>query len=113
MNDEPDEEAYAERALQLLEQSRTALEDVLHGFDLMAKRIRAGEELSQAELSRALIALGQTRMKLIDEVKQHDHRVLLAEGRIADAPLDLEAIRIAIGSHIDRISTTLDEEKFH
>lgn len=110
MNDDPDQKAHSERALHLLAQSSQALDEALFAFDLMARGIREGEQLAPLDLAKVMTAIGTTRTKLISEVKEHDHRVLLSEGRIGDAPLDLDAIRSEIGRRLDRIHAALDED---
>lgn len=110
MNDDPTRQANTDRARQALAQSEKALAEVVRAFELMAERMQA-EDVPAAELTRTLTAHSQARSRLQDEVKEHDNRVLLAEGRLAAAPLDLEAIRTAIGSRLSRIRNALDEEE--
>ena len=110
MHDDPSRIAGTERARQMLAQSEKALDEILTAFDLMAERIRAGADVPATEMARSFTALSQARTRLINEVKEHDKRVLLAEGVDAAAPLDLEAVRVEIGRRLDRIRAALDEE---
>ena len=88
----------------MLDQSEKAMEDILAAFELMAERMMTGEDdMSMGELSKARIALGQTRSQLIDEVNKHEKRVLLSKGLLAEAPLDFDSIRAEIGSKLDRL----------
>ncbi len=110
MNDDPNRQADTDRARQQLARSEKALAEVVRAFELMAERMQT-EDVSAAELTKTLTAHSQARTRLQDEVKEHDNRVLLAEGRVAEAPLDLEAIRVEIGRRIDSIRHALDEEE--
>ena len=110
MNDEPTRQADTNRARKSLAQSEKALAEVVRAFELMAERMQV-EDVPAAELTKTLTAHSQARTRLQDEVKEHDNRVLFAEGRLAEAPLDLDAIRAQIGCRLSRIRKALDEEK--
>ena len=104
MPDDPSKLAGTIVSREMLERSEKAMEDILAAFELMAERLLTGEdEMSMGELSRARLALGQTRSQLIDEVNKHEKRVLLSKGLVADSPLDFDVIRDEIGSQLDRI----------
>ncbi len=111
MNDDPTQDpGGTEHARLLLAQSETALSEALMAFDLTAQRLNSGEAVPPADIAKAYSALSQARTKLINEVKEHDKRVLRAEGRDAETSLDLEAIRVEIGRRLDRIRSGLDEK---
>ena len=94
----------------LLRESETALWDVLAAINLMRNRITAGETLPPAEMQRAVMALGTTRARVLDEVQRHERRKFLENGLVADAPLDFEAIRDEIGGQLDRLRAARDAE---
>lgn len=110
MTDDPSQSADTKRARQMLAQSEKALDEILTAFDVMAERVRSGDDVSPIELTKACTALSQARTRLINEVKEHDKRALRAEGCDREAPLDLEAVRFEIGRRLDRIRAALDEE---
>ena len=109
-DDDPSQNEATERARVLLAQSEKALDEILTAFDLVSEKIRVDGDVSSAEIARSFTALSQARTKLINEVKEHDKRVLLAEGRNSEAPLDLESVRAEIGRRIDRIREGRDAE---
>lgn len=112
MTDTPYDKAGTSDARRLLQESETALWDVLAAINLMRNRITAGETLPPAELQRAVLALGTTRAKVLDEVQRHERRKFLENGLVADAPLDFEAIRDEIRSEIDRLRAAEDAGAF-
>ncbi len=108
-DDDPSQNDEAtERARFLLSQSEKALDEVLFVFDSLSERLRTEGEPNSPEVMRAVTAMSQARSRLINEVKEHDKRVIRSEGRDAEAPLDLDAIRAEIGRRIDRIRAALD-----
>ncbi len=110
MDDDPSTPAGTDHARRMLDQSEKALDEILIAFDLMAERIKTGDDIPATELTRSFTALGQARTRLINEVKEHEKRVLRAEGLDPEAALDLDAIRFEIGRRLDRIRAALDEE---
>ena len=103
MTNDPSRQAGTIGARWLLEQSETALQDVLAAFEVMANRLRGGEDVAHGDISKARIALAATRAALINEVNKHERQVLYSEGLIAEAPLDFDAMRAEIGRHLDRL----------
>ena len=112
MNDAPYKQAGTSDARRLLRESETALWDVLAAINLMRNRITAGETLPPAELQRAVMALGTTRARVLDEVQRHERRKFLENGLVADAPLDFDLIRDEIGGQLDRLRAARDAEGF-
>ena len=112
MNDDPSDMAGINRAQFLLDQSGKALGDMLTAFDIMAERMRSGDDVSVSELAKSLTAMSQARTRLINEVKEHDDRGLFSGGNAGEAALDLESIRTDIGRRLDRIREALDTEGF-
>ena len=108
MIDDPYRLAGTSDARQMLGESATALYDVLEALNLMKTRLLAGETLPAAEMQRALLAVGMTRGRLLDEVRSHERKIFLENGLTADAPLDFEAIRREIGGHLDRLRAESD-----
>ena len=108
MTDDPYRLAGTSNARQMLGESATALYDVLEALNLMKTRLLAGETLPAAEMQRALLAVGLTRGRLLDEVRSHERKIFLENGLLADAPLDFEAIRREIGGHLDRLRAAGD-----
>lgn len=111
MADDPDVPLGTERARWKLRHSEKALDKVLDAFDAMEQRMLDGEEgLVIGDLSKARIALGQTRSQLLDEVNKYERHILLSEGLIDGAPIDFDAIKDQIGSSLDRIRDARDAE---
>lgn len=111
MADDPSVLAGTVSARFALEQSEVALMDVIEAFQIIAKRMKDSEdEISLAELQRAKTAMAQVRNQLVDEVKNHEKRVLQSEGLVADAPLDFDTIRASIGRKLDSIRDAGDAE---
>ncbi len=103
MTKEPNVLGETARARWILQQSETALEDILAAFDLISERILEGEDVSLADITKARIALGQARTQLIEEVRKYEERIARDRGLVADAPLDFDALRESIGRKLDRI----------
>ena len=109
MADDPSVIAGTFKSRRLLRESETAMEDLLTAFDVMAKRIRDGEDdMTPAEISKTRTALGHVRSQLVDEVNKHEQRVFHAKGLVADAPLNFDNLRAEIRSHLDRIRAAQD-----
>ena len=108
MAEDQNDRLNAEHARSLLRESEVALRDVLDALDILRARIRAGDDVPPAELSRALTAFSQARTRLTEEVTRHEDRILLATKRVASAPLDFDELRASLGRKIDRIRADLD-----
>jgi hypothetical protein len=93
MTDDPYRLAGTDHARRMLRESETALWDVLAALNLMKRRLAADEEMPPAEMQKALLALGTTRRRLLDEVRNHERQIFFEHGLIDDAPLDFDAIR--------------------
>lgn len=113
MADDPDVPMGTERARWKLRHSEKALDKVLDAFDAMEKRMLNGEDgFSISDLSKARVALGQTRSQLLDEVNKYERHILLSEGLVDEAPINFDAIKDQIGSSLDRIRAARDAEGF-
>ena len=103
MADDPSAIAGTESARRSLDRSEKSMEGLLTAFDEMAERILNGEDVTIAEMSKARVALSYVRAQLVTEVNKHEERVLVSEGLVAHAPLDLDRIRGDIGRRLDRL----------
>lgn len=90
------------RARRMLAQSEAALDDILTAFEDMRNQMLTGE-LSIGDLSKARVALGFARSKLLEEVNKYEKHILVSKGLSAEAPIDFDAIKDQIGRSLDRL----------
>lgn len=103
MAEEPSENSDIERSRRLLCQSDDALQSALDAFAIIQARIEADDAMPQAEISKVLTALSQNRGRVRDDMRAYEDRILYKEKRVANAPLDFDELRAALGRKLDRI----------
>ncbi|MEM9426711.1 MAG: hypothetical protein AAGA06_08405 [Pseudomonadota bacterium] len=103
MAEEPSENSDIERSRRLLCQSDDALQSALDAFAIIQARIEADETMSQVDIAKALTAISQNRGRVRDDMRSYEDRVLYQAKRVANAPLDFDELRAALGRKLDRI----------
>ncbi|MEM7752392.1 MAG: hypothetical protein AAF230_03205 [Pseudomonadota bacterium] len=103
MAEEPSENSDIERSRRLLCQSDDALQSALDAFAIIHARINAGDAMPDAEMSKTLNLISQGRGRVRDDMRAYEDRILYKEKRVANAPLDFDELRAALGSKLDRI----------
>ena len=103
MTDDSTAKPGADGARQLLTHSERTLREWLVAFEAMTGEVLEGEVPEAGEVSVAVARLAHTRTMVIQEIKAHEQRVHLSEGRLSDDPLDFDVIRNEIGRRLDRI----------
>lgn len=103
MPDDPSQKEDTAGARQLIARSEMAFEDAMTALDIIKRRVDDGDYVPPGDIAKLYQQLSASRIKLIDEVREHDKRIARAKGLDASAPLDLEALRSEIGRRLDRI----------
>jgi hypothetical protein len=103
MAEEPSDLPDIERSRILLTESENALRDALDAFAIMRARILADEAVPPAEMAKTLTAISLNRGRVTDDMRKHEDRILFKSKRVANAPLDFDELRSALGRKLDRI----------
>jgi hypothetical protein len=97
-----------ERSRALLADSEASLRGIIDALNIMEARLRADETLSQADLAKALTVISQNRGRVSDDLRKHEDRLFFRHKQVANAPLDFDELRAAIGRKLDRLRAALD-----
>ena len=103
MADDPSALAETQSARDKLRRSERSMELLLEAFDDLIERLRNGENVTVAEMSKTRSAMIHVRSQLVDEVNKYEESILFSEGLVEHAPLDLDAIRRDVGRRLDRL----------
>jgi len=103
MKDHASKKAGTEDARALLRTGERVMRRLLDVFESYEQQLLAGNEISDTEMRRACLALGKAQSSLMEEIQKHERHALREDELIADAPIDMDAVRPSIGGQLDRI----------
>ena len=95
-----------EYARSRMEAAAAILDDTLATFEILTDEYKARIMPKDREFRDALNMVSKAKLHLYQEQMNYEKSVLANEGLLADAPLDLDAIRSEIGSKLDRLRDT-------
>ena len=101
-----DEQQYkkdVKRAKQRLKSATQRLDDLVVAIDDHMASLRREKPATKTELSATIQEMGKLQTHVNEEMRKYGRHVLEQKGLVADAPLDLDAIRLEVGGFLDRI----------
>ena len=98
--------ARIEQARKRHDLAQKVFERFINALIDLTDKIEAAKEMEKGEIDKTVRELSKSLIFATEEAEKYEKCVLENTGLVADAPLDLDAIRSEIGSRLDRLRAT-------